>query len=57
MREKLERYHAEVPFDNLLIFSQFGTLPAELTRKNIEMMAKEVMPYFRQKTPARAAAE
>jgi alkanesulfonate monooxygenase SsuD/methylene tetrahydromethanopterin reductase-like flavin-dependent oxidoreductase (luciferase family) len=57
VREKLERYHAEVPFDNLLIFSQFGTLPAELTRKNIEMMAKEVIPHFRAKAPARAAAE
>jgi alkanesulfonate monooxygenase SsuD/methylene tetrahydromethanopterin reductase-like flavin-dependent oxidoreductase (luciferase family) len=57
VREKIERYHAEVPFDNLLIFSQFGTLPAELTRKNIEMMAKEVMPHFRVKAPARAAAE
>jgi len=57
VRERLERYHAVVPFDNLLIFSQFGTLPADLTRKNIEMMAKEVMPHFRAKAPARAAAE
>jgi alkanesulfonate monooxygenase SsuD/methylene tetrahydromethanopterin reductase-like flavin-dependent oxidoreductase (luciferase family) len=57
VRERLERYRAEVPFDNLLIFSQFGTLPAELTRKNIEMTAKEVIPHFRGKTQARAAAE
>jgi alkanesulfonate monooxygenase SsuD/methylene tetrahydromethanopterin reductase-like flavin-dependent oxidoreductase (luciferase family) len=56
VRERIERYRAQSPFDNLLIFSQFGTLPAELTRKNIEMTAKEVMPYFRD-AKARAAAE
>ena len=57
VRRRLEECRAEVEFDNLLIFSQFGTLSAELTRKNIEMMAKEVMPHFRAKSPARAAAE
>jgi alkanesulfonate monooxygenase SsuD/methylene tetrahydromethanopterin reductase-like flavin-dependent oxidoreductase (luciferase family) len=57
VRRRLEECRAAVAFDNLLIFSQFGTLPAELTRKNIEMTAKEVMPYFRAKTTARAAAE
>jgi hypothetical protein len=40
---------------------QFGTLPAELTRKNLEIYAKEVMPYFRAKQGAaekeRVAAE
>jgi alkanesulfonate monooxygenase SsuD/methylene tetrahydromethanopterin reductase-like flavin-dependent oxidoreductase (luciferase family) len=57
VRRRLEECRAQVAFDNLLIFSQFGTLPAELTRKNIEMTAKEVMPYFRAKATARAAAE
>ncbi len=57
VRRRLEEYRAEAKFDNLLIFSQFGTLPGELTRKNIEMFAKEVMPHFRAETHARAAAE
>ena len=25
---------------------QFGTLPAELTRKSIELFAREVIPHF-----------
>jgi alkanesulfonate monooxygenase SsuD/methylene tetrahydromethanopterin reductase-like flavin-dependent oxidoreductase (luciferase family) len=53
---RIEEYKAISDFDSLLVFSQFGTLPAELTRKNIEMFAKEVMPHFRTRT-ARAAAE
>ena len=37
---------------------QFGTLPHELTKKNIEIFAKEVIPYFRRDaaSPARAVA-
>ena len=57
VRRRLEEYRATAKFDNLLIFSQFGTLPGELTRKNIEMFATDVMPHFRAATPARAAAE
>ncbi len=39
----------EIGFGHLLTLMQFGTLPAELTRKNLEIYAKEVMPYFRNK--------
>jgi alkanesulfonate monooxygenase SsuD/methylene tetrahydromethanopterin reductase-like flavin-dependent oxidoreductase (luciferase family) len=56
VRERLEEFKAISDFDTLLIFSQFGTLPAELTRKNLEMMASEVMPHFRERAQ-RAAAE
>ena len=56
VRERLEEFKAISDFDTLLIFSQFGTLPAELTRKNLEIMASEVMPHFRERAQ-RAAAE
>jgi alkanesulfonate monooxygenase SsuD/methylene tetrahydromethanopterin reductase-like flavin-dependent oxidoreductase (luciferase family) len=50
--EKLEGYQSEIGFGHLLTLMQFGTLPAELTRKNLEIYAREVMPYFRKKAPA-----
>jgi hypothetical protein len=53
VREKLEEYQSEIGFGHLLTLMQFGTLPAELTRKNLEIYAKEVMPHFRGMKPAR----
>jgi alkanesulfonate monooxygenase SsuD/methylene tetrahydromethanopterin reductase-like flavin-dependent oxidoreductase (luciferase family) len=47
LREKLEKYQAEIGFGTLLPSMQFGTLPAELTRKSIELFAREVIPHFR----------
>jgi alkanesulfonate monooxygenase SsuD/methylene tetrahydromethanopterin reductase-like flavin-dependent oxidoreductase (luciferase family) len=58
IREKLEKYKTEIGFGYLLPTLQFGTLPHELTKKNIEIFAKEVIPYFRAKDaakPTRAA--
>jgi alkanesulfonate monooxygenase SsuD/methylene tetrahydromethanopterin reductase-like flavin-dependent oxidoreductase (luciferase family) len=57
VRAKLEEYHSQIGFGHLLTLLQFGTLPGELTRKNMELYANEVMPYLRQKVPVRAAAE
>lgn len=58
VRSKLEEYQKEIGFGHLLTLLQFGTLPAELTRKNMEIYANEVMPYLRDKTgSAKAAAE
>jgi alkanesulfonate monooxygenase SsuD/methylene tetrahydromethanopterin reductase-like flavin-dependent oxidoreductase (luciferase family) len=57
VREKLERYQSEIGFGHLLTLLQFGTLGAELTRKNIETFAAEIMPYFRAKAGADAMAE
>jgi hypothetical protein len=59
VRQKLEEYHSQIGFGHLLTLLQFGTLPAELTRKNMEIYANEVMPYLRSQTgaAARAAAE
>jgi hypothetical protein len=34
-------------FGNLLVMCQFGTLPAELTRQNLERFAREVMPALK----------
>jgi hypothetical protein len=34
-------------FGNLLVMCQFGTLPADLTRKNMELFAREVMPALK----------
>ena len=47
LREKLEKYQQEIGFGYLLPTLQFGSLPAELTRKNTELFAKEVIPHFR----------
>jgi alkanesulfonate monooxygenase SsuD/methylene tetrahydromethanopterin reductase-like flavin-dependent oxidoreductase (luciferase family) len=42
-----ESYWKELRFGNLLVMCQFGTLPAELTRKNLELFAREVMPALK----------
>jgi hypothetical protein len=34
-------------FGNLLVMCQVGTLPADLTRKNLELFAREVMPALK----------
>lgn len=50
VREKLEEYHAQIGFGHLLSLLQFGTLPADLTRKNMELYATEVIPKLRANT-------
>ncbi|MDN2582224.1 LLM class flavin-dependent oxidoreductase [Aquibium sp. ELW1220] len=47
VRQKLEQYQSEIGFGHLLTLLQFGTLPAELTRKNMELYATAVMPWLR----------
>jgi len=37
----------EMRFGNLLVMCQFGTLPADLTRKNMELFARQVMPALK----------
>ena len=44
VRSALEKYWSEMRFGNLLVMCQFGTLPADLTRKNLELFARKVMP-------------
>jgi len=56
VRQKIEHYYKQVPFENLVTMLQFGTLPADLTRKNIEMFADKVIPHLRGLTGASRAA-
>jgi len=39
--------HAELGFQELLGMFQFGTLPADLTQKNLRLFATEVLPQIR----------
>jgi hypothetical protein len=34
-------------FGNLLVLCQFATLPADLTRRNMELFAGQVMPELK----------
>ena len=43
-RRALESYWKDMRFGNLLVLCQFGTLPSDLTRRNMELFAREVMP-------------
>ena len=45
--ETLQRCQAEMGFGNIAPMLQFGTLPHELTEKNVRMFAAEVMPKVR----------
>ena len=47
VRQKLEHFQKEIGFGHLLTLLQFGTLPADLTRKNMELYAGEVIPALR----------
>jgi hypothetical protein len=42
-----ENHFKEMHFGNLLVMCQFGTLPADLTRANMERFARDVMPGLR----------
>jgi hypothetical protein len=45
--DKFEEYWREMRFGNLLVMCQFGTLPADLTRANMERFARGVMPKLK----------
>jgi alkanesulfonate monooxygenase SsuD/methylene tetrahydromethanopterin reductase-like flavin-dependent oxidoreductase (luciferase family) len=44
VRRAFEGYWKDMRFGHLLVMLQFGTLPADLTRKNMDLFAREVMP-------------
>ena len=48
VRDALIRNVREIGFGNLLVMLQFGTLPADLTRRNMERFAESVMPQVKQ---------
>jgi hypothetical protein len=41
---------------NVLVLCQLATLPADQTRRNMELFAREVMPHLRRDGVAAAAA-
>jgi hypothetical protein len=47
VRKAFESYWSEMRFGNLLVMCQFGTLPANLTRRNLELFAKDVLPALK----------
>jgi alkanesulfonate monooxygenase SsuD/methylene tetrahydromethanopterin reductase-like flavin-dependent oxidoreductase (luciferase family) len=47
VREKLAANIEKLGVGNLLLLLQLGSLPADLTRKNTDLFAAEVMPYLR----------
>lgn len=47
VRGAFERYWNDMRFGNLLVMCQFGTLPGELTRRNMERFAQDVMPSLK----------
>ena len=49
--EKLEGDLERLGTGNLLGLFQLGTLPADLTRRNMELFAHEVMPKLRERFP------
>ena len=54
----LTAYQQKIGFGHLICLLQFGTLPADLTRRNLEVFARKVIPRVRhlgEHAPARAA--
>jgi alkanesulfonate monooxygenase SsuD/methylene tetrahydromethanopterin reductase-like flavin-dependent oxidoreductase (luciferase family) len=60
VREKLAAYQDLAGFNTSLTKTQFGTLPDDMTRANMQAIAQEILPHFRDRAPQsaeRAAAE
>jgi alkanesulfonate monooxygenase SsuD/methylene tetrahydromethanopterin reductase-like flavin-dependent oxidoreductase (luciferase family) len=47
VRERIARMRERTGFDILVALLQFGVMNDELTKRNMEMFAAEVMPHFR----------
>jgi alkanesulfonate monooxygenase SsuD/methylene tetrahydromethanopterin reductase-like flavin-dependent oxidoreductase (luciferase family) len=47
VRERIERVREATGVNRLVTMLQFGVLPNDLTRRNMEMFASEVMPKLR----------
>jgi alkanesulfonate monooxygenase SsuD/methylene tetrahydromethanopterin reductase-like flavin-dependent oxidoreductase (luciferase family) len=52
VREKLAEYQDLAGFGTVLVKTQFGTLPKDMTRANMDAIASEVIPHFRTREPA-----
>ena len=49
VRQKLAEYQELAGFNTSLTKTQFGTLPADMTRSNMEAIAREVLPYIQER--------
>jgi alkanesulfonate monooxygenase SsuD/methylene tetrahydromethanopterin reductase-like flavin-dependent oxidoreductase (luciferase family) len=61
VREKFAEYSELAGFNTSLTKTQFGTLPPDMTRENMDAVARELLPYFQERPaerakPAQAAA-
>ncbi|MFM8547868.1 MAG: LLM class flavin-dependent oxidoreductase [Betaproteobacteria bacterium] len=56
VRQMLEDHWRAMRFGNLLTMIHIGTLPADLTRRNMELFAAHVLPHLKQLMPAEAVA-
>ena len=50
--DQLAEYQRKGGFNIVMAGLHYGTLPAELTRKNLDLFAREVMPALKDATPA-----
>jgi alkanesulfonate monooxygenase SsuD/methylene tetrahydromethanopterin reductase-like flavin-dependent oxidoreductase (luciferase family) len=60
VREKMAEYQDLAGFNTSLTKTQFGTLPDDMTRANMQAVAQEILPHFRDRLPQKvrqAAAE
>ena len=55
VKQKMIEMIEELGVGNVLALLQLGTLPADLTRKNMELFAREVLPGLRQYAPQTSA--
>ena len=46
VRERLAEYQQLAGFNTVLVKTQFGTLPADMTRKNMDAIAEEIFPHL-----------
>ncbi len=56
VRERLVKYASELGVGHLIALLQFGSLPDDLTRRNMELFAREVMPALKPLNVEAAAA-
>jgi alkanesulfonate monooxygenase SsuD/methylene tetrahydromethanopterin reductase-like flavin-dependent oxidoreductase (luciferase family) len=56
VRQKMVELIQSYGVGNVLALLQIGTLPADLTRKNMGLYAREVLPFLRQHFAAGADA-
>jgi len=51
VREKLAEYQDLAGFNTSLTKTQFGTLPHDMVKANMEAIAQEILPHFRDRLP------